>query len=115
MSAFPRTRSYPRSSSLNLVCCTSKGQKPGMPRKVSEKNFTSSVSNSNNVNQRESNKKTKQKEFTCVSGLQTKCNSQELNKATESQLQQNNLDYMTKKKIVTLECEKNNPEESTHG
>lgn len=128
LSTFPRTRSHPQSSSLNLVCFTSKDQKPGMPRKVSEQNFTSSISNNNSncclflnqqntdinlrKNQRELDKKTKQKAF---SGLQSKCNTQEINKVTESQLQQNNLDYIMEKKVITLECKENNSEESMHG
>lgn len=32
LAAFPRTRSYPQSSSLNLVCSTSKGQKQSQSR-----------------------------------------------------------------------------------
>lgn len=115
MAAFPRTRSYPQSSSLNLVCSTSKGQKPETPRKISGKNFTSNVSNNNSVNKKKSNEKTKPKAFTSVSELQTKRNSQELNKATEFQLSQNNLDYIMEKKIVALECEGNNPGKSIHG
>lgn len=106
----------------------SKDQKPRMLRKVSEQNFTSSISNSNSnsclflnqqnaennlkKNQRGSDKKAEQKAF---SGLQTKCNTQEINKVTESQLQQNNLDYITEKKVVTLECRENDSEESMHG
>ncbi|XP_072755428.1 uncharacterized protein [Anoplolepis gracilipes] len=130
LSAFPRTRSHPQSSCLNLICFTSKDQKPGIPRKVSKQNFTSSVSNDNSnsclflnqqntninlkKNQKESDEKTKQKAFTFVSGLQTKCNIQKLSKATKPQLQQNNLDIM-EKKVITLECKENNPEESMHG
>ncbi|XP_050449061.1 uncharacterized protein LOC126850269 isoform X2 [Cataglyphis hispanica] len=128
LSTFPCTRSHPQSNSLNLLCFMSKDQKPGMPRKVSEQNFISSISNSNSnsclflnqqnaeinlkKNQRGSVKKTEQKAF---NGLQIKCNTQEINKVTESQLLQNNLDYITEKKVITLECRENDSEESMHG
>ncbi|GAB1865543.1 hypothetical protein CAJAP_06622 [Camponotus japonicus] len=131
MSAFPRIISHPQSSSLNFVCFTSKGQKSGMPLKVSKQDFTSNVLNSDsnsclflshqntNINlrkdQKESDEKTKQKAFTFVSGLQTKYNSQELNKATKPQSQQNNLDNVMEKKLITLEYKENNPKESMHG
>ncbi|XP_029669537.1 uncharacterized protein LOC115239252 [Formica exsecta] len=90
LSTFPRTRSHPQSSSLNLQNTDINLRK----------------------NQRELDKKTKQKAF---SGLQSKCNTQEINKVTESQLQQNNLDYIMEKKVITLECKENNSEESMHG
>ncbi|KAL6435469.1 hypothetical protein ACFW04_005444 [Cataglyphis niger] len=105
LSTFPCTRSHPQSNSLNLLCFMSKDQKPGMPRKQNaEVNLKK--------NQRGLVKKTEQKAF---SGLQTKCNTQEINKVTESQLQQNNLDYITEKKMITLECRENDSEESMHG
>lgn len=132
MSAFPRIISYPQSSFLNFVRFTSKGQKSGLPLKVLKQDFTSNAVNSNNNNclflshqntdinlrkesDKESDEKTKQKAFTFVNGLQTKYNSQELNKATKSQLQQNNLDNTTEEKLITLEYKENNPKESMHG
>lgn len=102
-----------------------------MPLKVSKQDFTSNVLNSDSnsclflshqntninlrKNQKESDEKTKQKAFTFVSGLQTKYNSQELNKATKPQSQQNNLDNVMEKKLITLEYKENNPKESMHG
>lgn len=130
MSAFPRIISHPQSSSLNFVYFTSKGQKSGMPLKVAKQDFTSNVLNGNSnsclflshqntdinlrKDQRESDEKMKQKAFTLVSGLQNKYNSQELNKATKSQSQQNNHNTM-QKKLITLEYKENNPKESMHG
>ncbi|EFN71187.1 hypothetical protein EAG_12784 [Camponotus floridanus] len=102
-----------------------------MPLKVSKQDFTSNVLNSDNnsclflshqntninlrKNQKESDEKTKQKAFTFVRGLQTKYNSQELNKATKPQSQQNNLDNIMEKKLIALEYKENNSKESMHG
>lgn len=130
LSAFPRIKSHPQVDSLNLVF-TSKNQKSGTPQKVSGQDFTTSVSNSDsnsclllkqqntnlNVekNQRKTVGMTKQKAITYVNGLQKQCRSQEFNKVTELQSQQNNLDYDMEKKASTFECKEKNTEESRYG
>lgn len=130
LSVFPRIRSHPQMGSLNLVQFTSKDQKSGTPQKVLGQDFTTSASSSDsnsclllkqnidiNVEkkQRETVGRTKQKAITYVNRLQKQCRSQEFNKVTELQLQQNNLDYDTEKKAFTLEHKEKNTEESRHG
>ncbi|XP_071555640.1 uncharacterized protein [Temnothorax nylanderi] len=131
LSAFPRIRSHSQVGSLNMVHFTSKELKSGTPSKVLEQDFISNVSNSDsnsclllkqqntNINTEKNQKKsagrTRQKVNTHDNGLQKKCNSQEFNKVTELQLQQNNLDHDTEKKATTFECKEKNMQESGHG
>lgn len=129
MSAFPRIRSHPQVSSLNMIHFTSKELKSGTPPKVLEQDFISNVLNSDSTNrlllkqntdinveknQKELIGRTKQKAIIYDNGLQKKCNSQEFNKVTELQLQQTNSDYNAKKKEIIFKCKEKNTE-SGHG
>lgn len=128
LSAFPRIRPHPQGS-LNSIYFPSKNSKSGTPQKVLEENFTFNVSNSNNClplkrhntdinvekNQKELIEKTRQKAITYDNKLQKKYISQEFNKITERELQQNNLNYDTNKKAATFEYKEKNTEESRYG
>lgn len=129
LSAFPRIKLHPQVSSLNMVYFTSKELKSGTPSKILEQDFISNVSNSDSClllkqQNTDINVEKNQKEFRRIKqktiiydtgSIQKKCNSQEFNKVTEPQLQQNNLDYSTEKKAIILECKKKNMEESGQG
>ncbi|XP_036141117.1 uncharacterized protein LOC105833696 [Monomorium pharaonis] len=129
LSIFPRIRTYPQVESLNKMYFPSKNLKPGTPQKVLRQDLSCNVSNSDNnsclllkrqnTDNTQKNPRefveTKQKVITYDNKLQKKFSSQEFNKITELQLQQNNLNYKMKKKVATLEYKEKNVKNSKHG
>lgn len=124
LSAFPRTISYPQMNSS--IYFTSKDRKPTTARNFSE-NFASDYSKSclllqqqnANVNLGKNNRvldeRTRQKTLSCIAGSQTKRDSREFDKATESSLFRDDSDCVTEKKAVMVGCKQDDTEESTYG
>lgn len=130
--AFPRTRSYPQMNSWNSTHFTSKDRKSGAPHKVLGKDFTSRTSSGDNSllskyqsadvnlgkNKRAPAKETKRRgaAFACASRLQnTKYGSRKSNEASELQVQRDDSDHITEKKVATVEREERDTEESIYG